>query len=693
MPQGYRHGDGRRPDSGGLSSLGVGTNNGGIINGHEWEDLAVRTIRGIAMDGPTTAKSGHPGTAMALAPLAHVLFGRVMNFDPQDPTWPDRDRFILSAGHASILQYAMLHLTGYGVSKEDLKSFRVLGSKTPGHPEVHHTPGIEVTTGPLGQGFANAVGMAMAEAHLRARYSADLVNHNIFTIVGDGCLEEGISHEAASLAGHLGLGHLVAIYDDNHITIDGATELALSDDTAARFRAYGWHVVELGEVPNDLDAIEAGIREAIGETKRPSLVILRTRIGFPSPSFTDSAAAHGNPFSAEEVSATKAIMELDDEPFFVPEGILDHYQDALQRGRDARALWAKRANADASWPSLAAEIAGDVSAYEATPPLAFEVGTQVATRRSFAQSMVASWPHIPWIMSGGADLTDNTGTELAGSTAFSAENPAGSKVHYGVREHAMGAIMTGMALHGAVLPVGGTFFVFSDYMRGAIRVAAISGAKVVYAFTHDSIGVGEDGPTHQPIEQLASLRAMPGLTVLRPADANECELAWRAAVACNGPVAMILSRQNLPVLEETASRGPEGFHQGAYVLREPVGTPDVILIGTGSEVSLCMKAADDLSGKGIGARVVSMPCQAWFDELDQATRSEILPSEIPTLSVEAGSTYGWSAYADRNLGIDSFGTSAPGDRVFEFFGITVDGVVAAAQELIGTHPGPARQTR
>ena len=671
----------------------MGINNGGIINGHDWEDLAVRTIRGIAMDGPTAAKSGHPGTAMALAPLAHVLFGRVMNIDPQDPLWPDRDRFILSAGHASILQYAMLHLTGYDVTREDLKAFRVLGSKTPGHPEVHHTPGIEVTTGPLGQGFANAVGMAMAEAHLRARYSANLVDHNVFTIVGDGCLEEGISHEAASLAGHLGLGHLIAIYDDNHITIDGATELALSDDTAGRFRAYGWHVVELGEVPNDLDAIEAGLREAIAETSRPSLVILRTRIGFPSPSFTDSPAAHGNPFSAEEVSATKAILELEDEPFFVPDGVTERYREALQRGRDARALWTQHADSDPSWPALAAEIAGDVSAYEATAPLKFEVGSHVATRRSFAQSMAASWPLLPSIMSGGADLTDNTGTELAGSTPFSAQNPAGSKVHYGVREHAMGAIMTGMALHGGVLPVGGTFFVFSDYMRGAIRVAAISSARVVYAFTHDSIGVGEDGPTHQPIEQLASLRAMPGLTVLRPADANECELAWRAAVECNGPVAMILSRQNLPVLAETASLGPEGFRRGAYILREPTGTPDVILIGTGSEVSLCMKAADALSDQGVGARVVSMPCQRWFDELDASSRAAILPANIPTLSVEAGSTYGWSAYADRSLGIDRFGTSAPGDRVFEFFGITVDGVVAEAQDLVGTHPGPNRQFR
>jgi transketolase len=637
------------------------------------------------MDGPTKAKSGHPGTAMALAPLAHVLFARIMNFDPRDPTWPDRDRFILSPGHASILQYAMLHLTGYELSRDDLLGFRVLGSKTPGHPEVHHTPGIEVTTGPLGQGFANAVGMAMAETHLRARYSEDLVNHYTFTVVGDGCLEEGISHEAASLAGHLGLGHLVAIYDDNHITIDGPTELALSDDAGARFRSYGWHVVELGEVPNDLDAIEAGIREAMAETKKPSLVILRTRIGYPSPAFTDSPAAHGNPFSADEVSTTKKILDLPDEPFAIPDGLLARYHEAIQRGRDAHMSWSQRAQSNPQWAALEGDIAGDVSAYEATPPLSFEAGSQVATRKSFAQSMAASSPMIASIMSGGADLTDNTGTELAGSSAFSVTNPAGSRVHYGVREHAMGAIMTGMALHGGVLPIGGTFFVFSDYMRGAIRVAAISKARVVYAFTHDSIGVGEDGPTHQPIEHLASLRAMPGLTVIRPADANETEIAWRYAVQSNGPVAMILSRQNVPVLEETARLAASRLRDGAYVLSDTTGSPDVVLIATGSEVSLCLEAAELMAAEGVAARVVSMPCQHWFDELDPAKQEQILPKSVPTLSVEAGSTYGWASYADRSLGIDRFGTSAPGSEIFAFFGITVDAVVAQATDLIATY--------
>ena len=667
----------------------MGTSNGGIINGQDWEDLAVRVIRGLSMDAPTKAKSGHPGTAMALAPLAHVLFGRVMNFDPHHPSWPDRDRFILSPGHASILQYALLHLTGFDISREDLMAFRVLGSKTPGHPEVHHTPGIEVTTGPLGQGFANAVGMAMAETHLRARYGDALMNHHVFTIVGDGCLEEGISHEAASLAGHLGLGHLVAIYDDNHITIDGPTELALSDDAAGRFRSYGWHVVELGEVPNDLDAIEAGIREAMAETSKPSLVILRTRIGYPSPTFTDSAAAHGNPFSAEEVSATKQILEIPDEPFYVPQDLYDRYREVTRRGREARESWMQRCQADPRWPALERELDGNVSAYEATEPLVFDTAKPLATRRSFAQSMAASSSLLPSIISGGADLTENTGTELAGATAFSAQNPAGSKVHYGIREHAMGAIMTGMALHGGVLPVGGTFFVFSDYMRGAIRVAAVSKARVIYAFTHDSIGVGEDGPTHQPIEQLASLRAMPGLTVIRPADANETEIAWRYAVQADGPVAMILSRQNLPVLEETAKLAAAHLRDGAYIVRGAETNPDVILLGTGSEVSLCLAASETLKAQGIATRVVSMPCQRWFDELDPAKRAEILPPGTPALSVEAGSTYGWAAYATRSMGIDRFGTSAPGDQVFEYLGVTADNVVRVAKEMLGITSGAA----
>ena len=669
---------------------------GGVSGGEEWEQLAVKTIRALAMDGPRKASSGHPGTAMALAPAAHVLFSRIMKFDPTDPHWPDRDRFVLSCGHASILLYSMLHLTGYKVSLDDLKSFRQLGSITPGHPENEMTQGVEVTTGPLGQGVANAVGMAVAERFLRAQYGVELSDHHIWAFAGDGCLEEGISHEAASLAGHLGLGRLVMLYDDNHITIDGPTELALNDKPAERFRAYNWHVIELGEQSNDLTALEQAFRDGAAEENRPTLIVLRSHIGWPSPEFTDSPKAHGDPFPPEEIARTKKLMGLpEDESFYVPDEVIAGYQHALEQNRSKRASWTDRVTgAGDKGKALLEQMNGDVSAGLAQPVPDFEVGAQVATRHSFQKSLNATAKGLPAILSGSADLTGNTGTKLDDGMTQSLEDPGGNQLHYGIREHAMGGAMTGMARHGGVLPLGGTFFVFSDYMRGAVRVAAISEAKVFYIWSHDSIGVGEDGPTHQPIEHLASLRAMPGLTVLRPADAYECDAAWRAALECEGPVAMILARQNTPVLAQTKALAPGRVRNGAYVLDEKGdGDPQVILVGTGSEVWLCLDAADALAADGIASRVVSMPCFEWFEALDIAAQAEVLPAEIPVLSVEAGSTFGWSRYADESIGIDRFGASGPGAKVFEYFGFTAPRIAEAAKSLIHAPKGPRRARR
>lgn len=666
---------------------------GGVEHGEEWEDLSVRVIRGLAMDMVRKASSGHPGTAMALAPLAQVLFGRLMKYDPADPEWADRDRFVLSAGHASVLQYSALHLAGYDLSIEDLKDFRQLGSKTPGHPEAHMTPGIEVTTGPLGQGIANAVGMAIAERHLRTQFGEDLCDHRIWTIAGDGCLEEGVSHEAASLAGHLGLGRLICVYDDNHITIDGPTELALDDDPVARFESYGWQVIDLGEAANDLEAIEGALRAGMADEDRPTLVVLRSHIGWPSPEFTDTKEAHGNPFPSEEIARTKELMGLPaDETFYVPEEVYEGFRTAQGPNREAHRAWDVRlGSAGERGERFMDAMSGAVEPALALAVTTFEVGTEVATRRAFAKCLAESASALPQIISGAADLTENTGTELPGADVQSATFPGGSQLHYGVREHAMGSLMTGMAMHGGVLPVGGTFFVFSDYMRGAVRVAAISGAKVIYVWTHDSIGVGEDGPTHQPVEQLASLRAMPGLTVIRPADANECAVAWREALTVDGPVAMILSRQNIPVMAETAALAATGVVRGGYVLAERgEGPAQVALVATGSEVALALAAADLLAAAGTSSRIVSLPCMEWFASRTAQERHAVLPPDLPTVSVEAGSTFGWSTYADAAIGLDHFGVSAPGPVAFEHLGFTPERVAEVAAALVGSEPGPWR---
>jgi transketolase len=644
---------------------------------------AINVIRGLAMDAPQAANSGHPGTAMALAPLAHVLWTRVMTYDAEAPDWPDRDRFVLSAGHASILLYSMLHLTGYGLTLDDLKAFRQWGSQTPGHPEVHHTAGVEVTTGPLGQGVANGVGLGIAEQWLRARFSPELCNHHTYVICSDGDLMEGVSHEAASLAGHLKLGRLVYVYDDNHITIDGPTELAYSDDVAGRFAAYGWHVERLGEVANDTDVLEAALRRAADDEEAPSLLILRSHIGWPSPKYTDTAAAHGDPLGDDEIAVTKRILGLPpDQTFWVPDDVLDLYRAAGRQGRDAREAWEKRLTAydgdrDA-WEACMARR-GLPGWQDALP--SWSPGEKVATRRASGACLQALADKVPGLIAGGADLTGNTGTVLKDHGVFGPDDPAGRQIHFGIREHGMAGAMNGMSAHGGVLPVGGTFFIFSDYMRPALRLAAMSEYKEIFSFTHDSVGLGQDGPTHQPIEHLASLRAMPQLRLIRPADANETAVAWRIALESGGPTALVLTRQNLPVLEGTDGAPVE---QGAYVLVDPAGVDDLdlVLIGTGSEVAVCVAAAGQLAEGGVTARVVSMPSWDLFEAQSDEYQNSVLPPTVPTLAVEAGASLGWDRWADDSVSIDRYGASAPGDVALANLGYTPDNVAERARQLL-----------
>ncbi len=624
------------------------------------------------MDAPLAAKSGHQGTAMALAPLAHVLYSRVMRFDPADPAWPDRDRFILSGGHASILQYSMLFLAGMGLELADIKNFRQWASATPGHPEVGHTAGVEVTTGPLGQGFANAVGMAIAEAHLRAVHGEEAVSHHTWVIAGDGCMMEGISHEAASLAGHLGLDRLVCVFDDNKITIDGAVDLACSDDVQMRFRSYGWNVVDAGDPGDDLDAIERVLLQARAHRGKPTLVVLRTHIGAPSPDLTDNHEAHGNPFTAAHVTATKAAMGIPDEPFWAPDSLVRAYRaHCATRGSDAQASW--RAAAGTKAQVVTQSVTSPAPAgWDASLPV-FGEDAGLATRQAFQKVLEACRDSLPAVVSGAADLTGNTGAKLDGKNPFTAASPGGRQVYFGIREHAMGAALVGMALHGGVIPVGGTFFVFADYMRPSIRLAALSGARCVFVFSHDSVGVGEDGPTHQPVEHLASLRAIPGLRVVRPADPNETAEAWRQAVAHDGPTALILSRQTV-----TASTDGSAVARGAKAILS-VDSPAAVIVATGSEVGLALDAARDLAASGTNVNVVSMPSWEVFEEQDAQWRGQVLPHGVPVVSVEAGSTFGWSRWADASVGIDRFGASAPGAVVMDKLGVNKDAVVAAVR--------------
>lgn len=637
---------------------------------------SIALIRGLAMDAPLAAKSGHQGTAMSLAPLAHVLYSRILRHHPLQPQWMNRDRLILSNGHASILQYSMLFLNGYGLTLDDLRNFRQWNSATPGHPEVGHTAGVEVTTGPLGQGFANAVGMAIAEEHLRDLHGSDTIDHHTFVIVGDGCLMEGISHEAASLAGHLKLDHLVCIFDDNRITIDGSTDLTCSDDVPGRFRSYGWNVIEAGEIAEDCDALEKVLEQARRHSGSPTLVVLRTHIGYPSPEMTDKHEAHGNPFTAELVSSTKAVMGIPDEPFWAPDDIVQaNRSHATERGEVLTNSW----NSSVSLEKLSAlELSHAIPSADriaASLPV-FPSETNLATRQVFQKVLEATNDVLPHVLAGAADLTGNTGAKLSATTGFSSTNRSGKQIFYGIREHAMGAAMVGMALHGGVIPVGGTFFVFADYMRPSIRLAALSRARCVFVFSHDSVGVGEDGPTHQPVEHLASLRAIPGLQVIRPADPNETAQAWLAAVTHDGPTALILSRQNVEALTDGSAVVP-----GAAIVvhaQKPVAT----LIATGSELSVACDAAALLARDNIEVNVVSMPSWDRFNKLSLNERHQILPPTQPRISVEAASTFGWASYATHSVGIDRFGASAPGAIVMSHLGITAENVVSVTKQAL-----------
>ena len=571
----------------------------------------------------------------------------------------------------------MLYLNGYGLELEDIKAFRQWDSQTPGHPEVGHTNGVEVTTGPLGQGFANAVGMAIAERNLRERFGADLMDHHTYVLAGDGCFMEGISHEAASLAGHLGLDRLICVFDDNGITIDGSTSLTCSDDVAKRFASYGWNVINAGEIGEDLDALESMLVTARKHTGQPTLCILKTHIGFPSPDFTDVHEAHGNPFTADHVATTKARMGIPNEPFWAPSDLVSQLRaHATTRGAkllsdyDTTVAHAEGKHGfDQCWSVPDADVVASLMP-------TFAPDSTLATRQAIQQCIEASASALPGLIIGSADLTGNTGVKVKSVGAQSKQLPTGQQVYFGIREHAMGAAMVGMALHGGTIPVGGTFFVFADYMRPAIRLAALSKARVIFVFTHDSVGVGEDGPTHQPVEHLASLRVIPGLQVIRPADSNETKVAWECALAYDGPTALVLSRQSLPITTDG-----DAVRYGAETVVE-TSNPQVVLVGTGSEVSVCVAAAKLLQASGVNANVVSMPSFDRFAQQASKYRQTVFPQNVPVLSVEAGVTFGWSQYADASVGIDRFGASAPGSTVMSKLGISNENVAERARELV-----------
>ena len=658
------------------------------------DDLCINTIRALSMDAVQKANSGHPGAPMGLAPAAYVLWTRVMKHNPENPGWLDRDRFVLSAGHASMLLYSLLHLSGYAVTLDDIKNFRQWNSKTPGHPEFGHTPGVETTTGPLGQGFANAVGMAMAERHLAARFNSaghEIVDHYTYMICGDGDMMEGISSEAASLAGHLGLGKLICIYDDNKISIEGSTEITFTEDVALRFKAYHWHILNVDD-GNDIDAIYNAIQAAKAQTGRPSLIVLRTQIAYGSPNKQDTADAHGAPLGEEEVRLTKKSLGLSEDALFnIPDAVRHHFTQCVEAGREAEAGWQEKFQAyNKKYPDMANKWVDAMSGFLTTgwdediPEFSVSDGP-IATRAASGKVLNAIAARLPTLIGGSADLAPSNKTFLDTSHEFQKDAYDGRNIRFGVREHAMGGIMSGMFLHNGLRPYGGTFLVFADYLRPSLRVAAIMNIPIIYVFTHDSIAVGEDGPTHQPVEHLASLRAIPGLTVIRPADASETAQAWRQAIkTTTGPISLILSRQKLPVLTSNAIK--DGLTKGAYVLADCDGKPDIILIGTGSEVHIILEAKERLLEEGVAARVVSMPSWELFEKTSQDYKDRVLLPDVQTrLAVEAGSPMGWCRYVGSSgavIGINGFGASAPGGIVMEKYGFTPHHVVQKALELI-----------
>jgi len=659
------------------------------------DELCINTIRFLSVDAVQQANSGHPGMPMGAAPMAYVLWSKFLRHSPRNPGWPDRDRFVLSAGHGSMLLYSLLHLNGYDLSLDDLKNFRQWGSKTPGHPEYGDTPGVETTTGPLGQGFATGVGMAIAERHLAAKFNKanqDIVDHYTYGIVSDGDLMEGISHEAASLAGHLKLGKLIYLYDDNHISIEGKTDIAFSENRLQRFEAYGWHVQQV-EDGNDLQAIEEALIAARDKTDRPSLIAVRTSIGFGSPNRQDTAKAHGEPLGDEERKLTKENLGWPQEPaFYIPDEALAHFRKSVDKGLELEQSWTTSfRNYLNDYPEEGAvfekQLKGelpqdwdkDIPVFPADPK-------GKATRVISGQVLNAIAKNVPALMGGSADLAPSNKTLIDGETSFQSGSYDQRNIHFGVREFGMTAVLNGMALHGGLIPYGGTFLIFSDYMRPAIRLASLMKQHVIYVLTHDSIGLGEDGPTHQPIEHLASMRAMPNLTVLRPADANETAEAWKFAVKSNrGPTVLALTRQSLPTLDRSVFGPAELLHRGAYVLKDVDGTPDALILANGSEIKLALEAAETLAGDGIAARVVSMPSWELFDEQPQEYKDKVLPENVTArVAIEAGATQGWHKYVGMNgkvIGLDHFGASAPINDLFTNFGITAESVVKAVQLL------------
>ena len=660
------------------------------------DNLCINTIRTLSMDSVQKANSGHPGAPMGLAPVAYTLWTRHLKHNPANPHWQDRDRFVLSAGHASMLVYSLLFLTGYDLTLDDLKQFRQWGSRTPGHPEYGLTPGVETTTGPLGQGISNAVGMALAECWLAEHFNRpgyNIVDHYTYVIASDGDMMEGVSGEASSIAGHLGLSKLICLYDDNHITIEGCTDLAFSEDVCKRYEAYGWHTQILDDDAT-LDDISNAIEIAKMEKEKPSFIAIRTHIGCGSPNKQDTSQAHGEPLGQDEIALTKKNLDWEsDEPFYVPEKALSHFRQL--KGAEIESEWNRLFNAyTEKYPDLAKEWHEFMShklpeGWEKSLPVFSPEKKAIATRNASGNVINAIAPHIPNLVGGSADLAPSTKTYMDKYASISKDDFAGRNLHFGIREHGMGAIVNGMALHGGLIPYGATFMVFSDYMRPSVRLSAIMEIPSIWIYTHDSIGVGEDGPTHQPVEHLAALRSIPNLIVIRPADANETSGAWKVAIESKDrPVAMALTRQNLPILDQDLFPSAlEGVAHGAYILIDAQnGVPDIILMASGSEVSLVLDAAKQLKEKGINARVVSMPSWELFDEQDQDYRAKVLPPSVKArLAVEAGCTQGWHKYVGLEgdvIGLDHFGASAPGGTVFKQFGFTVDSIVDKAMALV-----------
>lgn len=665
---------------------------------HSLDALCINTIRTLAIDAVQKANSGHPGLPLGAAPMAYALWQHHLKHDPRDPRWPDRDRFVLSAGHGSMLLYALLHLTGYDLPLAELQRFRQLGSRTPGHPEAHLTPGVEATTGPLGQGGANAVGMAIAEralAHLFNRPGHTIVDHHTYALVSDGDLMEGVSAEAGSLAGHLKLGKLVYLYDANGVSLDGPTSLAFTEDVRKRYEAYGWHVQVIEQGDTDVAGIDAAIAAARGDASRPHLIIVHTTIGFGAPNKAGTAQAHGSPLGAEEVRRTKQALGWDPEKhFYIPEGAHAHLRSAVERGAAARAAWEERFAAYArSHPELAelwrAAQAGELPAGWDQELPRWTAGEKVATRKAAGEAMNAIAKKVPYLIGGDADLGTSTLTTIREGGSFDGQSGRGRNIHFGVREHAMGSVANGIAYHGGLRPFVATFFAFSDYMRPALRLAALGRLPVLFVFTHDSVWLGEDGPTHQPIEHLMALRAIPGLVVLRPGDPAEAAEAWRVAAARRaGPTALVLTRQNLPALDRRRFGAASGVARGAYVLADPQeGVPEAVLIATGSEVGLALAAHELLARAGIRSRVVSMPSWELFAAQDAAYRDEVLPPALTArVAVEAGVSFGWGRWIGERgvvVGIDRFGESAPAEALLEHFGFTPERLAGEVKKLLG----------